>query len=37
MKNIRVFFLFDLFFFSVFGGEILYIFEYACFRNDITM
>ena len=29
-KNIRDFY---LIFFSVLGGEILYIFEYACFRN----
>ena len=30
MKNIRVFY---LKIFSVFGGEIFYIFEKACFRN----
>ena len=30
MKNIRVFYLKI----SVFGGEIVYIFESACFRND---
>ena len=32
MKNIRVF----IRKFSVFGGEIFYIFEEACFRNDTT-
>ena len=30
MKNIRVFFIWK---FSVFGGELFYIFELACFRN----
>ena len=32
MKYIRVFYLK----FSVFGGEIFYIFEQACFRNVIV-
>ena len=32
MKNIRVFFLFENFQFV--GGEIFYIFEQACFRNE---